>query len=73
MASGGTGPLSYKFYLYDGTRWTAAQDWTTSSSFTWAPSAAGTYLVQVWVRNAGSTASYDAVRSSGAFTVTVPD
>ena len=33
-----------------------AQDWDGINSFTWRPTASGTYVVAVWVRNAGVTA-----------------
>jgi len=70
-ATGGTAPLQYKFYLYNvGTAaWAVLQDYATSSQVQWTPTAAGTYQVQVWVRSAGSTASYDAWRASSYFTV----
>jgi len=69
--TGGVGPLTYKFYVFNGTSWTLARDWSTSPSTTWTPTAAGTYSVQVWVRNAGSTTAYDAVGTKNGFTVTV--
>ena len=70
--SGGTAPYSYKFLVFDGTNWTLGRDWAVSNTWTWSPSGAGTYIVQVWVRNAGSSAEYDAWRNSGVYTVTGP-
>lgn len=69
-ASGGTGPLQYKFVRYSGsTGWSVAQDYTTKNTYTWFP-AAGSHAVQVWVRNAGSTAPYDVYAGTEMFTVT---
>ena len=73
-ASGGTGPLEYQFWRYnqDMAAWTMAQAYSPSATYSWTPTAAdgGAYTVQVWVRSAGSTASYDAWLSSNTLTVT---
>jgi hypothetical protein len=71
-ATGGTGPYTFKFLLWNGTAWSLGQDWSAAPSWTWMPGAAGTYAVQVWARNAGSSAVYDAWRGSSTFTVTGP-
>jgi hypothetical protein len=55
-ASGGDAPYQYKWWVYDGSAWSVAQDWTYSASMNWQPSRSGTYIVAVWVRNDGSTA-----------------
>jgi hypothetical protein len=73
-ASGGTaGPLQYKFWRYNaGTgAWTMLQDWSTARSYVWPVAAGdeGQYSVQVWVRNAGSSAIYDAWAGSPMFNV----
>ena len=68
-ASGGTGPYTYKFYLFTSAGWLVAQDWSSSSTWTWMPNAAGIYYVQVWARNAGSSTAYDAYVASSAFEV----
>jgi hypothetical protein len=70
QATGGTSPLTYKFLLFNGTTWAVGQDWSTSNTWSWTPSAAGTYTVQVWGRNAGSANVYDAW-SGMTFTVQV--
>jgi M6 family metalloprotease-like protein len=70
-ASGGIGPLQYKFYLYSpSSGWTIPQDYGASNTWTWTPAQAGQYAIQVWVRNAGSTANYDAWKGSGYFNIT---
>jgi hypothetical protein len=71
-ASGGTGPLSYQFWRFDAaTGWTLAQDYSSSATYTWTPGLgeAGEHALQVWVRNAGSTAVYDAWGGTGMFLV----
>jgi hypothetical protein len=71
-ATGGSGSYEYRFALYNaGTAtWTTLQNYSTLASVTWTPSAAGTYWVQAWVRNVGSTASWEDWRNSAAVTVT---
>ena len=63
--SGGTaGPLEFKFLRYSAqsTLWTVVQNYSTSRAYTWTPTWGdeGSYLLQVWARNGGSTTSYDA-------------
>ncbi len=71
-ASGGTGPYTFKFWVYNGATWTVGRDWGASNSFAWWPPSPGTYFLQVWARNAGSSANYDAWRGSGPHGVTAP-
>jgi Chitobiase/beta-hexosaminidase C-terminal domain/Glucodextranase, domain B/Bacterial Ig-like domain (group 2) len=63
---GSAGPLEYTFWRVLGQTWTNVQAYGASPTYTWAPTwaDAGEYSLQVWVRNAGSTASYDAWRST---------
>jgi glucose/arabinose dehydrogenase len=71
-ATSGTTPYTYKFFVYDGATWTVGQDWSSSNTWIWTPSVPGTYQFQVWVRNAGSSAPYDAYRDAGPVTITGP-
>ena len=61
-ASGGIGPLQFRFSRLDASGWQMVQDYSTANSYTWTPGLAdlGEHVVQVWVRNAGSTTLYDA-------------
>jgi hypothetical protein len=59
-AMGGAGPYTFKFYVWDGSGWTLGQDWSAADTFTWVPSAPGSYWLQVWARNAGSMTEFDA-------------
>lgn len=72
-ASGGIGPLQYSFVTYHPAQgWKIAREYQTgagANTFTYTP-AAGINVVQVWVRNAGSTADYDAWETSGYFSIT---
>jgi hypothetical protein len=70
--AGGTGPLTYQFWRFDATSgWSLVQDYGFSNSYTWTPSLAdaGEHALQVWVRNAGSSSTYDAWAGTGFFTV----
>jgi probable HAF family extracellular repeat protein len=70
-ASGGTAPYQFKWLVADGTSSAVAQDWGPAASFTWTPSAAGTYLVAVWVRGAGNTDDVAEQTASMSFTIQV--
>ena len=70
LASGGVGPVQYQFWLYDATTgWSLLRDYSYASSVTWTPPHPGTFEVQVWVRDFGSTALYDAWLGYPTFTV----
>ena len=69
-ASGGAAPLQYQFFLLEpGTGWRVLQSWSALRSVAWTPRVPGSYAAQVWVRNAGSTAAYEAWRGTGLFNV----
>jgi cell wall-associated protease len=74
IATGGTAPYQYKWWVHDGTDWVVRRDWSTSNTWTWTPTVANAlYRVSVWVRNAGSSAdAYDNAASNGsiAFPIT---
>ena len=70
QATGGTGPYTYQFWVFNGATWSIGQLWSTSNTFTWTPSAAGTYSMQVWARNVGSAGSWDAWGSLGPIKIT---
>jgi hypothetical protein len=74
VATGGNGPLQYQFWKTRAGAWTLAQDYSFSNTYTWTPTAAdlGPNSLQVWVRNAGSAAPYDAYRGA-TFEVRQPD
>jgi streptogramin lyase len=40
--------------------WHMVKDYSTDTTYPWTPTSPGTYLVGVWARQAGSTASYEA-------------
>lgn len=53
--SGGTGPLQYKWWIYDD-GWKVMGGWTTSNTFAWTPTTAYPYgRITVWVRSAPNT------------------
>ena len=54
--SGGVAPRQFKFLVASsGGSAQTVQDWSTSTTYTWTPSSAGTYTVSVWARSAGVT------------------
>ena len=67
-ASGGSGQYQYQFWLYNpvGATWTVAQPYGASSSWTWDTTGLPTanYSIQVWARNLGSSASYQAMKAA---------
>jgi hypothetical protein len=67
---GGTAsPLEYKFLMFsEGAGWTVMQDWSTQNTAAWTADL-GNHMVQVWVRSAGSTASYEGWKSTGFFMI----
>jgi hypothetical protein len=70
--SGGTSPIQYQFWRFtDGVGWTLAQNYSSKNTYTWFPPV-GTHALQVWVRNSGSTATYDAWLGTGSFNVVAP-
>jgi hypothetical protein len=66
--SGGSGVYEYRFLLKPSTSstWATVRNYSTSETWAWDTCglAAGTYNVQVRVRNAGSTAIYEALETS---------
>jgi hypothetical protein len=72
-ASGGPGPLQYRFYrlAHSTSTWTLVQDYGPSNSYTWTPTPSdeGAYVLQAWVRRAGSTEAYDAWASTADFQI----
>ncbi len=70
---GGTSsPLQYKFLmLTEGVGWTLMRDWSSQNTVTWTTSNAdiGNHLIQVWVRSAGSTATYEGWLGTGYFII----
>lgn len=72
-ATGGPPPYQYEFWLYDQSiGWRIAQTYSTDNTFSWRPSHAGTFEVQVWVLGAGSTNDWDGYRGTPFLSVTPP-
>jgi N-acetylmuramoyl-L-alanine amidase len=70
---GGTaGPIQYQFVRYSTKKgWEIVRPYSPGSSFTWTPAWGDEdrYAMQVWARNAGSTAIYDAWLGSAFFEI----
>ena len=62
VTSGGIAPIQYQFWRLDGDGWHMVQDYSTSSVYAWTPASSdiGSHALQVWVKSAGSVATYDA-------------
>jgi hypothetical protein len=73
-ATGGLPSREYKFWRLDADGWHMAQDYSASNTYTWSPTLndGGNHAVQVWARNAGSSAAYDAWATTGVFTIAPP-
>ena len=76
LATGGVAPLQYKWWVFNGSAWTVARDWSAANTFAWSPSTAGSnYMVGVWARSAtNSTDLYDRQEAAGSmpFAITGP-
>lgn len=80
LAGGGTAPLEYQFWRCDWPvgvslgpcRWTLVQPYGVSNRHNWMPLDAdlGKHVIQVWVRQTGSTASYEAFATTDNFRIT---
>jgi len=66
-ATGTSGSYVYEFRLRTPSGvWSIARAYSSTSSWTWnttAGQAAGTYKIEVWARNAGSTAAWEAYKN----------
>jgi N-acetylmuramoyl-L-alanine amidase len=73
-ATGGSGALQYKFWLYNVSRdvWMLLQDYGTSNKVSWTPRTtdAGDYILNVWVKSSSSTAAADTIGFAPRMTVT---
>jgi hypothetical protein len=76
-SKGGTsGPIEYAFYRFSlvTNTWQLVRAYSSSKTYTWTPAwgEQGQYTMQVWARNAGSTAAYDAWTGTNYFVITQP-
>jgi hypothetical protein len=74
IASGCSNPRYQFWTLAPGGAWMIAQGYSSSATFNWSTTglAAGSYRYSVWVRDAGSSAGYDAYFPGTAYTLTAP-
>jgi YVTN family beta-propeller protein len=71
-ATSGVAPYQYKWWVYNGTTWSVGQDWGTNTTFAWTPTAPGSYLLQVWARNSGTTTDTPEAYGQLAYMVSPP-
>ncbi len=54
-ATGGTAPLTFRWWVHDGSVWQPLRGWSTSPQLVWNPPVPGAnYHVVVWARSAGN-------------------
>ena len=68
-ATGGTAPYQFKWWVWNGSAWSVAQEWAPGNTLRWTPTAPGDYEVHAWVRNNGVTA--DTWQAWGRMVLTV--
>jgi hypothetical protein len=63
--------LEYRFVLLnqDTGTWSIIREWGANNSVVWTPSATGNFVLQVWARRVGSTATYEVWGSTPALRV----
>jgi hypothetical protein len=70
---GGAGLFEYKFWRYDVQKrqWTLVQDYSRGDQYSWTPTSldVGQYHIQVWIREVGSTASYETFAQTDDFLI----
>jgi len=67
---GGVAPRQYKFLVSQGGGANQlVQDWSTLTTYTWAPSSAGSYAVTVWARSAGVTTDAPQAQAQVAYVI----
>ena len=73
-ATGGNGPLEYRFVQYNATTntWSVIRDWGSNQVVQGPAGVTGTgrHLVQVWVRTVGSGVAYEDWRNTDYFLIT---
>src|SRR6185369_9641192 len=64
-AAGAVPPLQYRFERQDGATWSIVQAYSSSSSYTWTPTASdiGDHAIRVSVRNSGSSVDFEDMRT----------
>lgn len=69
-ATGGGAGLQFKWFVYDGRRWTVAVPWSTVNTFAWTPTTPNRrYRVAVWARRDGSTTDHFEACAEDQFTI----
>jgi hypothetical protein len=63
-------PYQFKWWIWNGSTWSLGRDWATGNTFTWTPTATGTYSIQVWARNNGAPADVPDAYSTLPATIT---
>jgi hypothetical protein len=71
--SGGTAPYEYQWYVQlDGGAWTLLRSWSTATTYAWTPTQAGSYVVALWGRSAGSGSTTWQAYAERPFVINTP-
>jgi len=69
-AIGGDGNHVYKWFVFDGTNWTAAAPWSSSAQLTWTPTSVNpNYRIAVWVKRASNPVDDAEAAAESAFAI----
>jgi cell wall-associated protease len=73
-ASGGSAPLQFKWWVFNGTIWSVGQNWSASNTFNWTQTTQGDYIVAFWARSNGNNidAPENNLVMTKSFTITAP-
>jgi hypothetical protein len=70
IATGGGARREFKWFVYDGRRWTTAAPWSTDDTFSWTPATPNPRCrIAVWARSAGSTRDYFEASADAGFAI----
>ena len=73
-ATGGGSGRQFKWFVYDGSRWTIGAPWSTSDMFSWIPTAPNQRCrVAVWARCTGSISDYFEACAEAGFPIVALD
>ncbi len=73
VATGGTAPLVYKWWVSEGSAWNELANWGPSATFVWTPvGASPNFRVRVWVKAASNPANQAEASAEKGFAITGP-
>ncbi len=71
--SGGTSPYQYQWYVQpSGGTASMVRSWSTTTTYNWTPTQAGSYTISIWARSAGSSATTAEATAQRTFVIDAP-